>query len=46
MGNKELIASCRFVSKGDVPNEDVASMVIIRELWEKLRKTHKLKVVK
>ncbi len=46
VGNKELMASCRFVSKGDVPNEDVASMVIIRELWEKLRKTHKLKVVK
>ena len=45
-GNKELMASCRFVSKGDVPNEDVASMVIISELWEKLRKTHKLKVVK
>jgi hypothetical protein len=46
IGNKELMASCRFVSKGDVPSEDVASMVIIRELWEKLRKTHKLKVVK
>lgn len=46
VGNKELMASCRFVSKGDVPNEDVASMVIIREMWEELRKTHKLKVVK
>ena len=45
-GNKELIASCRFVSKKDVSNEDEASMVIIRELWEKLRKTHRLKVVK
>ena len=45
-GNEELMASCRFVSKKDVANEDAASMVIITELWEKLRKTHRLKVVK
>ncbi len=45
-GNKELIASCRFVSKKDVPNEEAASMIIIMELWEVLRKTHKLRTVK
>ena len=45
-GNKELMASCRFVSKKDVSNEEVAAMVIIRELWEKLRRTHTLRVVK
>ncbi len=45
-GNEELMASCRFVSKKDVPDEDVASKVIIERLWEKLRRTHKLRVIK
>lgn len=45
-GNKELIASCRFVSKKDVPDEEAASMIIITELWDVLRKTHKLRTVK
>jgi len=45
-GNKELIASCRFVSKKAVPNEEIGAMIIIRELWEILRKTHKLRTVK
>ena len=45
-GNDELMASCRFVSKKEVPNEDVASKVIIERLWEKLRATHKLRVIK
>jgi hypothetical protein len=45
-GNKELIASCRFVSKKEVPNEEAASMIILTELWDVLRKTHKLRTVK
>jgi hypothetical protein len=45
-GNEELMASCRFVSKKDVADEDVASEVIIKKLWERLRATHKLRVIK
>lgn len=45
-GNPELIESCRFVSKNKKLNTDAASFTIISALWEKLRKTHKLKVVK
>jgi hypothetical protein len=45
-GNRELMDSCRFVSKDKNLNADGASFAIINALWEKLRKTHKLKVVK
>jgi hypothetical protein len=44
--NQGLIESCRRISKTDVSNEDVASMVILIALWEKLRKTHRLRVIK
>ena len=45
-GNDELMESCRFVSKNKTLNADGASFAIIDALWESLRKTHKLKVVK
>lgn len=45
-GNPELMKSCRFVSKNKKLNVDSASFAIINALWEKLRKTHKLKVIK
>ena len=45
-GNDELMESCRFVSKNKKLNPDGASFAIIDALWESLRKTHKLKVVK
>jgi len=45
-GNHELMESCRFVSKNKKLNVDEASFVIIDAMWEKLRKTHKLKVIK
>jgi hypothetical protein len=45
-GNSELIESCRFASRNKAMNVDGASFAIIDALWEKLRKTHKLKVVK
>jgi len=44
--NKELFESCRDVSGNDNLNEITASFVIIEKLWEKLRKSHKLRVVK
>ncbi len=46
IGNTELMASCRFVSKKSVHSESEASMVIITKLWNQLRKTHKLRVIK
>ena len=45
-GNRELMESCRFVSKNNKLNVDEASFAIIDAMWEKLRKTHKLKVIK
>ena len=45
-GNHELMKSCRFVSKNKKLNVDEASFAIIDAMWEKLRETHKLKVVK
>jgi hypothetical protein len=42
--NEALIASCRAV---EGPNyEGIPSMVIVRELWKKLRRTDRLRVVK
>jgi hypothetical protein len=44
--NKELVESCRLLSGNDDLHEDEAYSVIINELWQKLRNTHTLKVVK
>jgi hypothetical protein len=46
IGNTGLMASCRFVSKKGVHSESEASMVIIKKLWDQLKKTHKLRVIK
>ena len=45
-GNEELMASCRFTANKLSIDENGASSLIIRELWKKLRKTHKLRVIK
>jgi hypothetical protein len=45
-GNLELMESCKFAIKDKNMNADSASFAIIDILWEKLRKTHRLKVVK
>ena len=45
-GNNDLMTSCRFFAKKDKVHEDEAYSIIIRELWKKLRKTHKLRVIK
>lgn len=45
-GNFELLASCRsYLRELNDPHADPA-MVIIRELWKKARKTHKLRLVR
>jgi len=43
--NKDLMTSCCFFAKKDNIGEDEAASIIIRELWKRLRKTHKLRVV-
>ena len=44
--NKELFESCRTASGYKNLNEGTAALVIIERLWEKLRKTYKLRLVK
>lgn len=45
-GNRALMESCRFYSGQKSLHEDEASGYIIKELWQKLRNTHKLRVIK
>jgi len=45
-GNQDLVKSCRFASGKHDFQEDKASAVIIKILWEKLRKTHMLRTVR
>jgi len=45
-GNPELLESCRLKAGGSFRHEEDAVAVIIKALWEKLRHTHRLRVVK
>lgn len=45
-GNWELMRSCRSEAKASMQHDEDAVSIIIEALWEKLRKTHKLRVVK
>ena len=45
-GNEELMESCCSLSGENELHEETASMVIIDALWETLRQTHGLRVVK
>ena len=45
-GNDELIASCRSVSGKDSLRDDDAVSIIIGEVWNRLRKTHRIRVIK
>jgi hypothetical protein len=45
-GNKDLLADCRVTSGKSIRNEDEATFIILKALWEKLRGTHTLRVVK
>jgi hypothetical protein len=44
--NKELFESCLTVSENKNLNEGTAALVIIEKLWEKLRNTYRLRIVK
>ncbi len=41
----ELMKDCRFMAKDRDLDADAAAVLIIKELWKKLRKTHALRVV-
>ena len=43
--NEKLLESCRQEAMDKYLHWDQASTVIIKNLWEKLRKSHKLRVV-
>ncbi|MDA8139821.1 MAG: hypothetical protein M0036_14315 [Desulfobacteraceae bacterium] len=45
-GNEALMKSCAEVGRLNQPLPDEACAVILRALWEDLRRTHKLRVVK
>jgi hypothetical protein len=45
-GNLELMKSCRLEADGPFEHEKDAVAIIIRALWKKLRRTHKLRIVK
>ena len=45
-GNRSLLHSCEIVSGDAHLHPDFAPSVIIKELWKRLRETHKLRVVK
>ena len=44
--NDKLLESCREVARDKYLHWDQAASIIIRELWKKLRETHKIRVVK
>ena len=44
--NNELFESCRAVSGNKNLNEHTAALIIIESLWEKLRATYRLRVIK
>jgi hypothetical protein len=47
MGREEsLLSQCRSILKKDIIHEDDVSSFNIKKLWERLRKTHRLKIVK
>ena len=45
-GNDGLMQSCLSISEEDDLHEETASMVVIEALWQRLRQTHGLRVVK
>jgi hypothetical protein len=45
-GNQSLLDSCHNYAKGQLLTQDRGLTVIIRELWKRLIKTHRLRVVK
>ncbi len=45
-GNDSLFRSCSYESKIKNPDDRDAAEIIIKELWKKVRETHRLKIIK
>jgi len=45
-GNEELMQFCRSISGENDLHEETGSAIIINALWERLRQTHALRVLK
>jgi hypothetical protein len=45
-GNEKLVESCLALANYPLHDEDDAVAVIVKELWQKLRQTHKLRIVR
>ena len=45
-GNDDLMKSCCLIAARINVDQDEASSIIIKELWKRLRETHKLRVIK
>lgn len=45
-GNEKLVESCLTKVNYPLHNEDDAAAVIVKELWRKLKETHKLRIIK
>jgi len=45
-GNHKLMESCRLEADGSFRHQEDAVAIIIKALWQKLRQTHKLRVIK
>ena len=45
-GNDNLMTSCCIIVGKDSVDQDEAFSIIIKELWKRLRETHKLRVIK
>jgi hypothetical protein len=44
--NRDLMRSCCFLAKSNNINPKEASAIIIKELWKRLRRSHKLRIIK
>jgi hypothetical protein len=45
-GNEKLVESCLELANYPLHDEDDASAVIVKELWLRLKQTHKLRIVR
>ena len=45
-GNHDLMDSCRLKAGGPFKHEEEAVSILIEELWQKLRQTHRLRIIK
>ena len=46
VGNDELIKECTAISGKESLNEIETATVILKEVWNRLRETHKLRIIK